>query len=152
MFHKYRNNHPKVFFTNDDGFKVFSKFKRKRLCRSLTLEQYCATSWLKRDSNTGFFLWVFKNTYFYAEAPNMLTSIQIEIVLSLAHVVKLHLWADEGQLTNYLIITYFFVIFWLQTNVTKKWPFYNVISVRNSNLPKCNVILTSSKNVIASNK
>ena len=24
------------------------------------------------------------------------------------------------QLTNYVIITYFFVIFWLQTNVTKK--------------------------------
>ena len=24
-----------------------------------------------------------------------------------------------GMLTNYIIITYFFVIFWLQTNVTK---------------------------------
>ena len=26
----------------------------------------------------------------------------------------------RAQLTNYVIITYFFVIFWLQTNVTKK--------------------------------
>ena len=57
-----------------------------------------------------------------------------------------------NQLTNYIIITYFFVIFWLQTNVTKKWPFYNVISVRNSNVPKYNLILTSLKNVTTSNK
>ena len=60
---------------------------------------------------------------------------------------------DTTKLTNYVIITYFFfVIFWLQTNVTKKWPFYNVISVRDSNVPKYNVILTPSKNVITSNK
>ena len=38
------------------------------------------------------------------------------------------------QLTNYVIITYFFVIFWVETNATKKWPFYNVISIRNSNI------------------
>ena len=57
-----------------------------------------------------------------------------------------------AQLTNYVIITYFFVMFWLQTNVTKKWPFYNVISVRNSNVLKYNIILTSSKNVTTTNK
>ena len=57
-----------------------------------------------------------------------------------------------SQLTNYVIIIYFFIIFWLQKNVTKKWPFYNVILVRNQNVLKYNVILTSSKNVTTTNK
>ena len=34
----------------------------------------------------------------------------------------------------------------------KKWPFYNVISVRNLNVPNYNVILTQSKSVTTSNK
>ena len=38
------------------------------------------------------------------------------------------------------------------TNVTKNWPFYNVISIRNSNVIKYNVILMSSKNVTTTNK
>ena len=59
----------------------------------------------------------------------------------------------NGYPANKLRYNYvFFVIFWLQTNVTKKWPFYNVISVRNSNVPKYNLILTSLKNVTTSNK
>ena len=56
------------------------------------------------------------------------------------------------EVTNYVITTYFFVIFWLQTNVTKKWQFHNVTSVRNSNVLKYNVILTSFKNVTTWNK
>ena len=56
-----------------------------------------------------------------------------------------------NQLTNYAIIKYFFGHF-LLTNVTKKWPFYNVTFTRNSNVSKYNVILTSLKNVTPSNK
>ena len=56
------------------------------------------------------------------------------------------------QVTNYVITTYFLVICWLQTNVTKKWQFHNVTSVRNSNVLKYNVILTSFKNVTTWNK
>ena len=36
-------------------------------------------------------------------------------------------------------------LFGLQTNLTKKWLFYNIISVRNSNVLKYYVIVTSSK-------
>ena len=34
----------------------------------------------------------------------------------------------------------------------KKWPFYNVIFIRNFNVPNYNVILTYSKRVTTSNK
>ena len=57
-----------------------------------------------------------------------------------------------SQQTNYVIIIYFFIIFWLQKNVTKKWPFYYIILVQNQNVLKYNVILTSSKNVATTNK
>ena len=56
---------------------------------------------------------------------------------------------DNKLRYNYV---FFFIIFWLQTNVTKKQTFYNVISIRNSNVPKYSVILTLSQNVITSNK
>ena len=44
------------------------------------------------------------------------------------------------QLRNYVMITHFFVIFWLQRNETNRSPFYNVISVCNLNVLKYNVI------------
>ena len=53
----------------------------------------------------------------------------------------------HSQPTNYEIITYFLFNFLLQTNVTKKWPFGNVISVRNSNaLNKHNSNVTKKRN------
>ena len=42
---------------------------------------------------------------------------------------------QKSQLTNYVLITYY-----LQRNVTKKWPFNKVFSVRNLNVLKYNVI------------
>ena len=44
------------------------------------------------------------------------------------------------QLKNYVMITHFLVIFWLQRNVTNRSPFYTVISVCNLNVLKYNVI------------
>ena len=49
---------------------------------------------------------------------------------------------SRGYPVNKLCNNYVIFCHFLGTNVTKKWPFYNVISVRNSNVPKCNVILT----------
>ena len=42
---------------------------------------------------------------------------------------------------NYVLFSSFFCY----KHVTKKGPFYNVISIRYSNVTKCNVILTSQK-------
>ena len=54
-----------------------------------------------------------------------------------------------NKLRNNYVIFYHFSV---TKNVTKKGPFYNVISIRNSNVLKYNVILTSSKNVTTTNK
>ena len=64
--------------------------------------------------------------------------------------------SDTIQLINYAITTYFFVLFWLRTNETEKWPFYNKVSIRNSNVPKFNVIkkrsyIKETNNVIIKN-
>ena len=102
--------------------------------------------YLKRDSNTGVFLWILwiiQEHLFYRWSTNgWFWNTRAGSLFN--KVASLMTWT---QLTNYVIITYFFIIFWLQTNVTKNWPFYNVISVRNSNVLKYKVILTSSKNV-----
>ena len=64
--------------------------------------------------------------------------------------------SDMTQLINYAITKHFFVLFWLRTNETEKWPFYNKVSIRNSNVPKFNVIkkrsyIKETKNVIIKN-
>ena len=54
--------------------------------------------------------------------------------LCIAHYFFVH-FQQKSQLTNYVLITYY-----LQRNVTKKWPFNKVFSVRNLNVLKYNVI------------
>ena len=74
----------------------------------------------------------------------------VEFHLNANNIVRAYIPLKRGtaQVANYVIITYFFAIFWLQTSVTKKWPFYNVISVHNSNVIKKGNYIEQTNNVI----
>ena len=60
MFIKYRSM--SLYLVCQNGvLDSFEKFTRSCLCRSLLLKKWQATGWLKRNSDTGVFLWIVKN-------------------------------------------------------------------------------------------
>ena len=57
---QYRNSPSHIFF-EIDVLENFTIFTRKQLCWSLFLMAFSSATLLKRDSNTGVYLWILKN-------------------------------------------------------------------------------------------
>ena len=57
---QYRNSRSHIFF-EIDVLENFTIFTRKQLCWSLFLMAFSSATLLKRDSNTGAYLWILKN-------------------------------------------------------------------------------------------
>ena len=139
MFHKYRSSCPKVF-CKIDFVKDFTKFARKHLCRSLVLKKTAHHGKLQRESNTGVFLWVFKNTYF-EELLQMAAfwSVLWKQTTCPKRIRKDNSWSIcqlWNSMTTVLVLLYQQIFVLAQTNLPAAWRFH-VMCIHQSNFKFC---------------